>query len=272
MMPLRARKVGLGLLLNAFLWGCASVAPTGSDLGEVRQEIHRLTNALRVEMHLPPLAELPELSGISTRYSEDMARRQFFDHTDPEGKTPYDRLKLQAPQLLCASSGENILKRSRTGQSARELAQTLFALWRHSPEHYAHLISPDFWQLGVGLAQEEDVVYATQTFAAAVVALSEPLPEHVTEGETLTLSFRFLAPFPPQELTAFLQAPDPFARLEGENGRSYLGKGPISVSWEGERAFRVHIPARYGLGGYQLKLGRKGAYYDAPYRFDVVRP
>ncbi|MGV3525051.1 MAG: CAP domain-containing protein [Candidatus Sericytochromatia bacterium] len=264
-------KARLWLVLS-LLWGCASATPTGSDLGEVRQEIHRLTNALRVEMHLPPLAELPELSGISERYSQDMARRQFFDHTDPEGKTPYDRLKLQAPQLLCASSGENILKRSRTGQSASELAQTLFGLWRESPEHYAHLISPDFWQLGVGLSQEADVVYATQTFAAAVVALTEPLPERVTEGDTLSLNFRFLAPFPAEELTAFLQAPDPFARIEGADGRSYLGKGPIGIRWQGDRAFRVEIPVRYGLGAYQLKLGRKGAYYNAPYRFEGVRP
>lgn len=259
-----------GLLSSLLLLACSSAPPAPLDLTELNQAIHRLTNALRVEKGLPPLAELESLNSLSTRHSLDMARQNFFDHTNPQGQDPFSRLKAQQPGLLVTVSGENIAMRSTAGEKATEFAQVLLELWKNSPEHYAHLVEPKFRHLGVGVAQAEDRIYATQTFASAVAELEAPLPETVSTGETVNLSFRFHAEFPPAELSAFMSAPDGTARIPSGDGRYYIGKGPIGIQWSDSMHFQIQIPTLYGLGNYRLSLGQKSQYYDHPFVFKAL--
>jgi hypothetical protein len=252
------------------LLACSSAPPAPLDLTELNQAIHRLTNALRVEKGLPPLAELESLNSLSTRHSLDMARQNFFDHTNPQGQDPFSRLKAQQPGLLVTVSGENIAMRSTAGEKATEFAQVLLELWKNSPEHYAHLVEPKFRHLGVGVAKAEDRIYATQTFASAVAELEAPLPETVSTGETVNLSFRFHAEFPPAELSAFMSAPDGTARIPSGDGRYYIGKGPIGIQWSDSMHFQIQIPTLYGLGNYRLSLGQKSQYYDHPFVFKAL--
>ncbi len=253
------------LLLTLLLSACR--APAAPDLPTLNQEILRLTNQLRREQGLAALESLPVLTRVSQQHSTDMARRDFFEHTNPDGQSPFDRLQVQAPNLLAVTSAENIALHSLDGLDAPAMAAELLRLWRDSPEHYQHLINPQLWHLGVASALQGQKLYATQTFAAAVAELEPDLPRDQRYGETVRLRFRFLAPFARTELRAFLTVPDANARIPDGQGRYLIGKGPLPLNWQDETHFEISFPLKYGLGRYQLKLGRGAAYYDAPFTF-----
>lgn len=252
------------------LSACSGLSQPPLDLPRLNQEILRLTNQMRAEKGLDPLTDLPELDRLSEIQSQDMAQRHFFDHRNPDGLDPFGRMQKFEPELFCASSGENIVMHSLDKLDTTAMAELLMKLWHDSPEHYANIISPKFWQLGVAVTQTEDRVYATQTFAAAVVKLESDLPKTVPQGEWLRLRFRYLAPFPREELSVFLKAPDPQARIPAGNNRFYIGKGPLKPTWLDDDHFSVNFPANYGLGNYQVLLGHQDQYYDAPLTFEAV--
>ena len=232
-----------------------------------------MTNEMREEKGLPALQELDVLNQLSEQHSKDMAQRDFFDHVNPDGMDPFGRMQAYAPELLSAVSGENIAVQSLDDLNTQEMAQKLMTLWKESPEHYEHIIEPRFWHLGVGVTKTEDRIYATQTFSTSVVRMESTLAPEVKEGEYLSLRFQFLAPFPTKELSVFLHAPDPNARIPAGEGRvTYIGKGPLTPQWSDAQHFRVEIPVAYGLGTYRLLFGQNGTYYDAPYTFKAVKP
>lgn len=259
------------LVLSLLLAGCVK-APAVIDPDRLATEIHRLTNALRSEQGVGVLGPLPELDGLSLRHSQNMADKNFFEHDDPDGNTPADRLDQFLPALLSASSGENIAVRSLGGEDETALAETLIQMWRESPGHYRNMLSTDFRHLGIGVVKTDDRVYATQTFAAGIALLSSELPLKVTSGQALTLEFRYLGDFPSSELTAFMHAPDANARIPAGNGSFFIGKGPVKIDWIDETHFRIRIATDYGLGIYRLALGRGKSYYTKNFSFEVVSP
>lgn len=261
------------LLCCQLLTACTPAEPT-LNLAQLNQELHALTNQMRVEIGLQPLRKLEELETLSQTHSQDMAVRDFFEHHNPDGESPFDRLQRDHGHLLSVSSGENIAMQSLHGLDEKALAAELMTLWRNSPEHYTHLIQPAFWHLGIATAlgetQGEQVIYATQSFGAVLVRRLSPLPEAITTGERLTLRFDYLAPFPAAELSALFYAPDPQARIPRPAGGAYIGKAPLELTWEepGKR-FSLSLPANYGAGTYQLRFGRGEQIYDAPLRWEV---
>ncbi|PKL76085.1 MAG: hypothetical protein CVV27_12060 [Candidatus Melainabacteria bacterium HGW-Melainabacteria-1] len=253
------------------VWLLPMLPALALDLDRVEAEIHRLSNVLRAEKDLPPLAQLPELDGLARRHSNNMARQQFFAHQDPEGLSPSARMQTQLPGLLTMGSGENIAMRS-SGADELTVARALVSQWRNSPGHYRNIISPDYLHLGVGIADSGQNIYATQVFAAGLVLLKSPLPASVSTGESVALQFRFLANFAPEQLSLFLTVPDKQARFPASGGSFYTGGGPLIPQWQDASHFTVTIPSRYGLGQYRLGIGRQGSYYNTPYQFEVVAP
>lgn len=250
------------------LWLCACThGPTELDAGRLSAEIFRLTNALRSEKQLPAFARLDELDQLSQQQSDAMAARNYFDHTDPDGNSPADRLDKFAPHLLCASSGENIALRSREGDEAA-MAQILVALWRDSPEHYENILNPAYRQLGVAIHQQDGKVWATQTFASAVARLTQS-PGKVRLGDTVSLQFDYLGEFPTGELSAFWTVPDPKARIPLGNGAAAIGKGPLQPHWSDDRHFDLTVTTNYGRGAYKFRLGHQSAYYGKEFSFEA---
>jgi len=253
------------------LHACLASPPTSLNLEQLQRELHQQTNAFRHEKGLEQLEALTELNQVSAAQSQDMATRHYFDHQNPDGQLPNDRLRTQQPGLLAIQNGENIAMRSWERESPAEMAKTLMKLWADSPEHYETMVHPDFWQLGVGFFLKDKVLYATQTFAAVVVRLQDELPASVPENTSLKLSFQFHARFPKSELDAFLILPDPSARMPVGDGSSYIGKGPVRLDWSDESHFSLKLNTRYGLGYYTLLFGRKGNYYDTPFKILVKK-
>jgi uncharacterized protein YkwD len=89
----------------------------------------------------PPLTMHPALRCAARKHSKDMHERSFFDHTNPSGESPWDRMG-QAGYTY-SSAGENIAGGSP--DAAGTMQQ-----WMGSDGHCANIMSPNFEEIGVG--------------------------------------------------------------------------------------------------------------------------
>ncbi|MEV6114205.1 CAP domain-containing protein [Streptomyces sp. NPDC052109] len=120
----------------------ASAAPmTVSAANAAEAEVLKLVNEERAKVGCSALAANSSLTKLADSFSDDMAARDFFDHTDPDGKTPWDRA---AAAGITDLGGENIAR----GQAD---AAAVMQAWMNSPGHRANILNCDFKTLGVGV-------------------------------------------------------------------------------------------------------------------------
>jgi uncharacterized protein YkwD len=113
-----------------------------------------LVNQERTQTGCRPVRSDPELADLAGDFSQDMAKRDFFDHTDPDGAGPWDRAEELGISNL---GGENIAR----GQPD---AQAVMDAWMDSPGHRANILNCDFTTLGVGAHFGADGPWWTQDF------------------------------------------------------------------------------------------------------------
>ncbi|MFD8422005.1 CAP domain-containing protein [Streptomyces sp. NPDC059466] len=100
-----------------------------------------LVNEERAKAGCTPVTANGALTDLAQSFSEDMALRDFFDHTDPTGLSPWDRA---AKAGITALGGENIAR----GQAD---AAAVMDAWMNSEGHRANILNCDFKTLGVGV-------------------------------------------------------------------------------------------------------------------------
>ncbi|MEV5985069.1 CAP domain-containing protein [Streptomyces sp. NPDC052051] len=120
----------------------------------VEAQVIALVNQERAKVGCSPVTANSALSGLAQAFSEDMAARNFFDHTDPSGNDPWDRAKARG---ITGLGGENIAR----GQAN---AQAVMDAWMHSPGHRANILNCDFKTLGVGVHYGSGGPWWTQDF------------------------------------------------------------------------------------------------------------
>ncbi|WP_371479386.1 CAP domain-containing protein [Kitasatospora sp. NBC_00315] len=113
-----------------------------------------LVNEQRAQAGCGPVTADARLDALAQAFSDDMAARGFFDHTDPDGHTPWDRAKAAGISNL---GGENIAR----GQATPEAVMTA---WMNSPGHRANILNCNFTTLGVGVHQGSGGPWWTQDF------------------------------------------------------------------------------------------------------------
>ncbi|MEG8277801.1 CAP domain-containing protein [Streptomyces sp. AHA2] len=117
-------------------------------------QVLALVNEERAKVGCTPVAASSALKDLAQTYSEDMAARGFFDHTDPDGRTPWDRAEKAGISNL---GGENIAR----GQAD---AAAVMDAWMNSPGHRANILNCDFKTLGVGVEFGSGGPWWTQNF------------------------------------------------------------------------------------------------------------
>ena len=110
-----------------------------------------LVNAERQSNGLPPLEMDDRLSSVARAHSIDMAQRGYFDHTDPDGQSPFDRIG--AAGIAYFAAGENIAWGAATPES-------VVKGWMDSPGHRANILNEKFTRIGIGYYD----LYWTQVF------------------------------------------------------------------------------------------------------------
>ncbi|MFE7839490.1 CAP domain-containing protein [Streptomyces sp. NPDC057474] len=113
-----------------------------------------LVNEERAKAGCSPVAASSDLAKLAEAFSEDMALRGFFDHTNPDGDDPWDRA---AALGVTGLGGENIARGQATAEAVMEA-------WMNSPGHRANILNCDFKTLGVGVHMGDGGPWWTQDF------------------------------------------------------------------------------------------------------------
>lgn len=106
-------------------------------------ELVDLVNAHRTALGLAPLEWHSGVAAVAQAHSDDMVARGFFSHTNPDGESPFDRLR--AAGIAYSAAGENIAYGYPTPAS-------VLAAWLGSEGHRANIENPSYTHHGVGLA------------------------------------------------------------------------------------------------------------------------
>lgn len=89
----------------------------------------------------PALTMNPALRCAARKHSKDMNDRMFFDHVNPSGESPWDRM--QQAGYSYSAAGENI------AGGSPDAAGTMNQ-WMESDGHCANIMNPSFEEIGVG--------------------------------------------------------------------------------------------------------------------------
>ncbi|MDI5966905.1 CAP domain-containing protein [Streptantibioticus silvisoli] len=118
----------------------AAAPPGGAAAAQVAQVL-TLVNQQRAQAGCRPLTANARLAELAGDFSDEMAARGFFDHTDPDGQTPWNRA---AALGITNLGGENIAE----GQAD---ARAVMTAWMNSPGHRANILDCDYHTIGIGL-------------------------------------------------------------------------------------------------------------------------
>ncbi|MFD8598947.1 sigma-70 family RNA polymerase sigma factor [Kitasatospora sp. NPDC059646] len=130
----------------------AAAAKRSADLG---QQVLDLVNVQRAQAGCPAMRSNAQLTAAAQAQSDDMAARSFFDHTNPDGEGPQQRI--DAAGYEWSGWGENIAR----GQKD---AAAVMNSWMNSPGHRANILNCKFTELGVGVRQGAGGPWWTQDF------------------------------------------------------------------------------------------------------------
>ncbi len=100
------------------------------------------TNIKRQELGLSPLTTNPVLTQAARLKAADMFANQYWAHTSPQGKEPWDFMRLSGYTYQAA--GENL---------ARDFSETgeMVEAWMNSPTHRANIVNPRFQEIGIAV-------------------------------------------------------------------------------------------------------------------------
>ncbi|WP_073525060.1 CAP domain-containing protein [Pseudomonas fluorescens] len=92
-----------------------------------------------------PLSWNDTLANAANSHTRNMANGNFFDHLDPDGRTPGDRAELAG--YIAKNIGENIA-------AGLDTPRKVVDGWLASPGHCANLMNPQFRELGAAYAMD----------------------------------------------------------------------------------------------------------------------
>jgi uncharacterized protein YkwD len=109
--------------------------------GSYIDQVVALTNEQRLANGCKALTVNPILTSVAQAHSADMAKRNFFDHNNPDGKSPFDRMTAAGYKYRMAA--ENIAAGYPT-------AAAVVDGWMNSQGHRENILNCGLTQIGVG--------------------------------------------------------------------------------------------------------------------------
>lgn len=144
----RALSLYGGLMLSLKVLAVFSVTaiPVGQAYSSAISvaNVISLTNDSRAASNLAPLTENAELDQAAQAKADDMLQNQYFAHTSPSGKTPWDFIEGAHYNYIIA--GENLAINFYSAESVEQA-------WMNSPGHRANILNANFADIGVGFSQ-----------------------------------------------------------------------------------------------------------------------
>lgn len=256
------------------------VGPFRGEFAWGEQEIVFLVNEERDAHGLEPLFIHGELATIARAHSDDMGKRGFYSHVNPDGTSPDERITAAlSDRYYLTGTSENIAYRESSDGFAdtpqEHLARQFMDGWMSSPGHRENILRADSTHIGVGLSRVGNRIYATQKFMSYIARL-----ESISDGETLdaddpNIEFRLNPGIRnPRDLVVRVDLPDDTARWSTGDNRYYTGFGYVEPDWRDAMRFAVNLPVdTYGPGRYAIRLGNRGgtATQTRTFHFSVER-
>jgi len=155
--------------------------PVSENLSFIENRTFTAINMERAGLGLLPLGWNGDLAYVARLYSQEMAERDFFSHSNPEGESHSDRLHEQGVYYYNRSA-ENLAKINhvkyftyigsmshiinKTYRNLDEVAMDAVKGWMESASHRENIADPNFMESGIGVAydREEEMFYFTQLF------------------------------------------------------------------------------------------------------------
>jgi uncharacterized protein YkwD len=141
---------------------CGQVDATAADLGmeRTRQVTFCLLNEQRAKQGIAALRYDARLEAASQAHSDDMVRRDFFEHDTPDGVEPYQRMLAAGYAATNAFTGENIAR----GEGPESSPAEILDAWMDSPPHREAILHPQYSEVGVGVAYGAKAAMYTTDF------------------------------------------------------------------------------------------------------------
>lgn len=234
------------ILFKVILIGAVLILPmeawlTPDILAEQSRKIIELTNIIRKNLKLTPLAESPLLNQAAEEKAQDMLLKQYFSHTGPDKKTLADWLKQIKYSFSVA--GENL---AIGFTSPEEVVNG----WTRSPTHYQNMIDSDFKEIGVGIASGLYENIGTTLVAQYFASPPRPVKAESVINESFTEKTKEIsAPDPAvsktlgektEESTLITASPDNLPNISQEN--------PIAILLIDEERSKLYVYEQPDLG------------------------
>src|SRR3989338_4892182 len=160
----------------------------------------RLLNKDSKQHRLPALFMQEDLRDVARKHSRDMARKDYFSHTNHQGKSPADRLK--SARVTDAVSGENLAK---IGGFAHPTVRAEIGLM-NSPGHRANILNEKYNCVGIGVIKSATrIYYYTQNFAKRNLVFKKKPHRKILLKKGLSLRASTLRPL--KEIIVEVQQP-----------------------------------------------------------------
>lgn len=122
--------------------GASAPAATAATVS-VQNQVISLVNVQRAKAGCRALVLDARLSRAAQAHSIDMAKRRYFSHTSPDGRTFAQRIRAQG--YTGSMIGENIAAGQPTPKAVMDA-------WMRSPGHKANILNCRYTAIGVGAA------------------------------------------------------------------------------------------------------------------------
>lgn len=223
------------------------VAVSATHLDAVEVRVLELTNVERARKGLSALRPEETLREVARDHNVDMLQRGFWNHVNPDGEGPGDRVA-RSHRRLVGGAGENLW--SGTGYAtgdADALAQLIVDGWMGSAGHRRNILTEGYSHLGVGVSRDGDELRATQVFGELWGYLNASLQARIRRGGVLELGI---------EPARGRPAPERYDLFESAKGLAAWGPRPLADgridASPGKYQLRFHFPRD---GGFRIVSG-----------------
>jgi uncharacterized protein YkwD len=109
--------------------------------GSVEAEFLDYINKYRAAQGLGPVVATVKLTDAAKWMSQDMAQKDYMNHTDSQGRDPFERMEAFGYNYNTYKA-ENLAAGQETGREA-------YIAWRNSPGHNKNMLDPNFKAIGI---------------------------------------------------------------------------------------------------------------------------
>lgn len=164
----------ISTIINVSFIGKAFAAMSASS-------IISLSNSSRAEAGLGDLSNNGQLTSAATAKANDMLEKDYFSHTSPDGKTPWDFISASGYGYVYA--GENLA-------IGYNNSTELHSAWMNSPSHRENIMNPNFREIGVAVVSGEyqgaETTVVVQVFGSTSGGQNLAQSQSETQTETQT--------------------------------------------------------------------------------------